>query len=132
MNFKNIYLFIFSLVFSVNLNFSALAYDYEQVERVRFARGKSGTVLQGSVVRLTRNIYVLGAAKGQMMTVRIRSLENNAVIQIMDPKGRTLKGGGENEDITYWKGRLPLNGDYRIAVAATRGNASYELEVSIR
>ena len=124
----------FSLAFLLLccLALSANAWDQEYVYRVKFAKGKSSAVMEDSIIRATRNIYVLGARKGQVMTAKVRSIENNAVIQIIDPKGKTPKGAGANgEDITYWKGKLPLNGDYRIAVMGTRGNASFTLEVSI-
>jgi hypothetical protein len=101
-------------------------------KRVRFARGTSSAVLKGSVIRGDRDTYILGAGEGQTMTVKITSLEENAVFQIYRPGGKqTLDGAGEEEDATEWTGELPASGDYTIVVGGTRGNATYKLEIKI-
>lgn len=101
-------------------------------KRVRFARGKNSTTLNGSVIRGDRDTYLLGAREGQTMTVRITSLEDNAVFQIYTPGGKaTLEGAGEGEDATEWTGEIPATGDYVIIVGGTRGNATYKLTVKI-
>lgn len=101
-------------------------------KRVRFAKGKSSATLSNSVVRGDRDTYILGAKAGQRMTVRITSLENNAVFQIEGPHGEYLEGAGEVDDATSVTVTLPDTGDYRIIVGGTRGNATYKLTVSIR
>lgn len=99
-------------------------------KRVRFPRGGTTATLKNSVVRGTRDRYTLGARAGQKMSVRITSVENNAVFDIYTPQGGTL--AGEGEDSTDWSGTLPEDGDYIIEVGGTRGNATYTLEVTIR
>lgn len=99
--------------------------------RVKFPRGASGVTLKGSVVRGDRDEYLLGAGKGQTMTVKITSVEDNAVFQIYAPNGRALEGADEGEDAMEWNGTLPRAGDYRIVVGGTRGNASYSLSIEI-
>lgn len=102
-------------------------------KRVRFPRGATSTVLKGSVIRGDRDTYLLGAREGQTMSVRITSLEDNAVFQIYRPGGKvTLEGAGESEDATEWSGELPVTGDYLIVVGGTRGNATYKLEIKIK
>ena len=102
-------------------------------KRVRFPRGKTSTILKNSVIRGERDTYLVGARAGQTMTVRISSLEDNAVFQIYKPGGKvTLAGAGEAEDATEWNGRLPASGDYQIVVGGTRGNATYKLEIKIQ
>ncbi len=95
--------------------------------RLRFARGSSTARVEDAVVRGTRNRYVLAARKGQTMTVRITSLEDNAVFDITAPRGKQLA-----TETTEWTGELPAAGNYVISVGGTRGNASYRLEVMIR
>lgn len=101
-------------------------------KRVRFPRGSTSTVLKNSVIRGDIDTYLLGARKGQTMTVRITSLEDNAVFLIYKPGGKeALEGAGEGEDAMEWSGELPATGDYVIEVGGTRGNATYKLEVKI-
>lgn len=102
-------------------------------KRLQFPPGKSGSTVEGAVVRGDRDVWLVGAGKGQTMTVKVTSLESNAVFQI-DPPGSAefVKGAGEMDDATTWKGKLPANGDYRIIVGGTRGNASYKLSVEIK
>ncbi|MBD2743949.1 hypothetical protein [Coleofasciculus sp. FACHB-1120] len=98
-----------------------------RTQRVRFAKGKSSAVVEYSVVRGTRDIYVLGAKARQKMTIAITSLEENAVFDIVDPNGRMI-----DQEATSWTGTLPKTGDYKIVVGGTRGNASYRMKVGIK
>jgi type II secretory pathway pseudopilin PulG len=101
-------------------------------KRVRFAKDRSSVTLSNSVIRGERDTYILGAKTGQRMTVRITSVEDNAVFQIESPDGTYLDNAGETDDATSFSAALPENGDYRIVVGGTRGNASYRLTVSIK
>lgn len=101
-------------------------------KKVRFPKGSTSTVVEGSVVRGDRDRYVVGARAGQRMTVGISSAEENAVFQIYRPgAARTLAGAGEGEDAKSWEGELPTTGDYVIVVGGTRGNAEYKLSIAI-
>jgi hypothetical protein len=95
--------------------------------QVRFSPGSSGTVIDGSVIRGDRDRYYLGAGGGQVMSVSVRSPENNAVFDLYTPSGRALAS-----ESTRWSGRLPASGNYAIVVGGTRGNARYSLHVTIR
>jgi len=103
-----------------------------KTQRVRFARGRTTTVLKGAVVRGTQDRYILGARAGQRMIVHITSREKNAVFTILGPNATALEGTEEGADAMDWTGELPVNGDYSIWVGPTRGNATYTLEVTIR
>jgi hypothetical protein len=108
------------------LSFS-IAQAATRTRRIRFQRGTSSAVVEDAVVRGTRDIYLLGAKAGQNMTVSITSLENNAVFDIITPNQKILK-----QEAMSWSTKLPANGDYRIVVGGTRGNATYKLRVEIK
>ncbi len=101
-------------------------------QNVRFAPGKDSATVNGAVIRGERDLYFLGASGGQTMTVTITSLENNAVFQVFEPSGKTVKGAGETDDATKWEGKLPKTGIYRVEVGGTRGNATYKVTFTIR
>ena len=98
-----------------------------------FERGKSYGVMSNSVVRGDRDHYYFGANVGQMLTVGISSVEDNAVVELY------VKSGGEwfpveqPVDTRVLYGALPESegGQYRLTVGGTRGNASYDLFVGI-
>ena len=101
-------------------------------KRVRFPRGSNSTTISGAVIRGERDRYILGAREGQTMTVRIKSLEDNAVFQIYFPgEQESLEGAGESDDAKSWSGKLPATTDYVIVVGGTRGNAKYKLDIKI-
>lgn len=104
-----------------------LAATGDRTERIRFQRGATSATIQTSVVRGTRDTYLLSANRRQRMTVSITSLEKNAVFDIKDPNGKIIK-----QEVTNWSGVLPSSGDYRIIVGGTRGNANYRMRVSVR
>jgi hypothetical protein len=93
--------------------------------KMRFAPGKNGATVNNSVVRGTRDTYLVYAKARQTMRVNISSVEKNAVFDIIGPNGRTIA-----QERTSWNGTLPATGDYQIVVGGTRGNASYTLRVS--
>ncbi len=98
-----------------------------RTQRIQFARGGVGAVVEGGVERGARKIYLLRASKGQTMTLNISSVEQNAVFDIQAPNGQYLQ-----QEATRWIGVLPSTGDYSVIVGGTRGNASYKLEVTIK
>lgn len=94
--------------------------------RIKFQPGTNSTVLENSVVRGTRDTYLLGARAGQKMKISITSLENNAEFDIIAPNQRVIAQGSTNTTVT-----LPVAGDYQVVVGASRGNATYKLQVNI-
>jgi hypothetical protein len=101
-------------------------------KRVKFPRGKSSATVSGAVLRGGLDTYIVGAKSGQMMYTKIASLENNAVFSIKGPDGEYLQDVGEEDDRMDAASDLPYDGDYKIIVGGTRGNASYKLTVSIK
>lgn len=101
-------------------------------KRIKFARGKTSAVVSGAVIRGDRDTYTVGAKTGQKMTVKITSVEKNAVFQIQTPNGIFVAGADEGDDAMNWSGSLPETGDYQIIVGGTRGNATYKLTVTVR
>lgn len=95
--------------------------------RIKFDRGATSKTVKDAVIRGTRDTYLVGAKKGQQMNLKITSLENNGVFDIISPTGKTLE-----QEATNWNGTLPVNGDYQIVVGGTRGNATYKLSVEIK
>ncbi|HEX8632870.1 MAG TPA: hypothetical protein VF703_01820 [Pyrinomonadaceae bacterium] len=110
----------------------AFAVQEGVTRRVRFARGRTTTTLKNSVVRGTRDRYLIGARAGQKLTVSINSVERNAAFTIYAPSNDTLEGTSESQEVKSWSGKLPESGDYVIEVGGTRGNATYTLKVAIR
>lgn len=116
------------------------------VKEIRFPAGKSSIVIKQSVIRGENDQYFLSARAGQKMEVGVSALEKNGAVTIYQPgyragkdsdgilevKGATLKGAGEGEDATGWRGVLPKSGRYLILVGPTRGNATYHLKVEVR
>jgi len=101
-------------------------------KKIQFARGSSSASVEGGVIRGERDRYYLGAKKGQTMSVKITSEEDNAVFQVYLPgEEDALPGAGDGDDAKDWSGELPRDAEYIIVVGGTRGNASYRLKVSI-
>ena len=101
-------------------------------KKIQFARGSSSATVEGGVIRGERDRYYLGAKKGQTMSVKITSDEDNAVFQVYLPgEEDALPGAGDGDDAKDWSGELPRDAEYIIVVGGTRGNASYRLKVSI-
>ena len=94
---------------------------------VKFKKGATSAVYKNAVIRGQRNKYILGASGGQLMSVSISSVENNAVFDVQAPGGKIL-----TSEKRSWSGQLPANGKYRIIVGGTRGNATYTVRFAVR
>ncbi len=114
---------------SDSLNTGRVVYQKQPclVSQIRFAPGTNTTTVNQSVVRGSRNIYLLKANQGQRMDLKITSLENNAVFDVIAPNGQVLKTEATQSSL-----KLPTTGNYEIIVGGTRGNASYQLTVKIQ
>lgn len=97
-----------------------------QGQRVEFSAGENSTVLENSVIRGERDIYLLNAEANQEMSLAISSLEDNAVFDVVAPDGLLIA-----QEETSDRFILPQTGDYQIIVGGTRGNATYQLTVEI-
>jgi hypothetical protein len=108
-----------------------------RTERVRFAKGATSAVVEGTIKGHQTVDYVLGASKGQSMNVSIATRNTATYFNILAP-GETevafFNGSvGENQ----YEGVLPATGDYKIRVymmrSAARRNetANYRLEMIV-
>ncbi len=95
-------------------------------EEVKFAAGGTSATLDGAVVLGERDVYRLGAREGQTMELTITSLEENAVFDLLAPDGSIIE-----TEVMASESDLPASGDYFVVVGGTRGNATYELTISI-
>ncbi len=103
-----------------------------KAQQIRFAPGKDSATLKSAVVRGTQNTYLINAKKGQRMTLKISSLESNAVFALITPLNPSGKRQTLKSEVMSWSNVLPESGDYTIVVSPTRGNATYQLDVTIR
>lgn len=103
-----------------------------RVRRLRFARGAFETTVEDAVVMGTRDIYLVGARKGQTMTVKISSFEQNAVFEVKTPPTKSGQRRSLKPEAIRWTGTLPETGDYQLIIGSLRGNATYKLQVSIK
>ncbi len=94
---------------------------------VRFKKGATSASYKNAVIRGESNKYILGASGGQLMSVSVSSIEDNAVLRVQAPNGRILTSGRKS-----WSGQLPADGKYRILVSPTRGNATYTVRFAVR
>ncbi len=101
-------------------------------KRIKFAKGKHSATVSNSVIRGEVDTYIVGAKAEQMMTVRVTAIENNAAFTVQGPDGEYLQDAGEEDEARKVTNTLPYNGDYKIIVGGTRGNATYRLTVTIR
>jgi hypothetical protein len=98
-----------------------------------FVPGKSYAVVSGAVIRGERDTYYFDARPGQLVSIAITSVEDNAVIEFwVKREGEWLFVDSGVEARTLY-GALPESdgGQYRIVVGGTRGNATYDMFVGI-
>lgn len=98
----------------------------DRTRRIQFDQGEISTTVEDSLVRGTRDIYLLRANASQIMTISLTSLEDNAVFDLVSPNNTILQ-----QEVTNTNLVLPINGDYKIIVGGTRGNATYNLYVEV-
>lgn len=112
---------------------SLCAFAQRKAERVRFQKGTISTTLKGRLVGDATKDYLLGAAKGQTMKVKLES--SDAYFVVFPAKGEPIEMGPRTE----WSETLVEKGDYVVRVfqmrAAARrkgANANYTLKVEIK
>ena len=115
---------------------SAEVISAQAKQRVRLARGESGTMLNGAVRGYSYRDYIVGAAAGQTISVELSSSNGFSVLSIFQPNGDNLNGAAQTNKFI---GELPSSGNYVIRVgmmraqARRRGSSSrYTLAISVR
>lgn len=96
-------------------------------KRVKFAPGDMSFTTQGGVIRGERDVYIVEARGGQVLSLEIGAVDDNAAFDVITPSGLILA-----REATAKEFRLPETGDYQIIVGATWGNTTYKLSVAIR
>ena len=106
-----------------------------KLERVKFQRGRSSTVVRGTISGFDTRDYLIGARAGQVMTLRLSSTNpyTNFVIYSINERPTDMN------ETTEWSEKLSESGDYLIRVLMMRAGArrkgataNYTLNVSIR
>ncbi len=104
--------------------------------RVRFPAGTHGTSVKGTVRGYDHRDYVVGAAAGQTITVKLNHEERSSVFTIFQPNGDNLDTAAEQNN---YSGELPVKGDYVVRVLMMRNEArrkgsisNYTLKITIK
>src|SRR5688572_7005588 len=63
---------------------------------IKFARGKSSKMIESAVVRGDRDFYTFEARAKQTLSLKITSIENNAVFDLYAPGAKIKRADG------YW------------------------------
>lgn len=125
------------LVFLVlALPVSAHAQGIER-QKLRFAPGATQAAINGVVAGRQTIDYVIGARRGQTMSIRFQPTNSAAFFNLIAPDGQSLFVGQSEGNPGRFSARLGQSGDYAIRVylvraAARRGEISrFRLTVSI-
>lgn len=107
-----------------------------RTERVSFATGTNGTVIEDRITGDQTVKYVLGASKGQIMSVDMQTSNASSYFNILPPGSDVAVFRGSTEG-TVADVPLPVSGDYTVEVflmrSAARRNetANYAIAFSI-
>ena len=129
-------LFSFLVFLVLALPVSVHAQDIER-QKLRFAPGASQTVINGVVSGRQTIDYIVGARRGQTMSIRFQPTNSAAFFNLIAPDGQSLFVGQSEGNPGRFSARLGQSGDYAIRVylvrsAARRGEVSrFRLTVSI-
>jgi hypothetical protein len=95
-------------------------------KRIRFARGRTTTVIKDTVRLCTSHEYSLRASAGQTMSVHLATGKKTS-FTVQSPSGTIEDADGVKD----WSGELTEAGDY-VIIIGTDATAAYTLEVTIR
>jgi len=98
-------------------------------DRILFQTGSTVAVAQGSLAAGTTHTYIIGALKGQPMSLNISSPNNAMSLAVTAPGGAQLLAASAGQ--TYWQTRLPASGDYAVVVNSNSVAGAYTFTVSI-
>ncbi len=98
-------------------------------QRIEFAQGADYGSVAGATEVGTSDGYIVQAEEGQVMTVVVASVEQNAAVTVTAPDGSVLEPSGG----PVFVGTLPAAGDYRLEVSGQPDNSAttYGLVVHI-
>jgi len=99
-------------------------------QRVQFAAGTSGAEISGALAPGESRSYVIGAANGQFLYVRVADVGQGLSYQIFNPDGSFLLD--QMTAAQEYRGQLWQGGDHVVEVINRTGaNASYQLIIGI-
>ncbi len=107
---------------------SALTLQGASYNRIRFATGATSAVVSGNLAASSTSRYILTARAGQLMNVDLSAPEGAKLI-VTTYRGRALTPLTSSS--TSFRGYLPWNGDYILAISSPSQSISYSLSVSI-
>jgi hypothetical protein len=94
---------------------------------IKFARGRTTSVIKDTVRLCTSHEYHLRARQGQTMSIHLATGKKTS-FTLMTPSGDTV---GDADGVKDWSGELQDNGEYTVVIG-TDATAAYTLEVTIR
>ena len=108
----------------------AVDYTLEVVipERIRFAAGAISASLKGTLAAGGKHSYVLGAAGGQTMRVKLTYPRGEALLVIWGADGEVLIS--DHAGAQQWSGPLPRTQDYYVDVKSS-GSATVQYSLSV-
>jgi hypothetical protein len=98
---------------------------------LKFARGSSGTQVNGRIDHATSHVYALSVREGQTLRVDLDSPGAAATLSVIAPNAGTLP---EGFGVTHWEGPLPESGRYELVLVmndAARRRVPYRLQVAV-
>lgn len=101
---------------------------------IKFAPGATKATVKGEIQGMDRDTYPITAKAGQTLRVSVKNRLKLVLFRIQLPGGeeKYLRGAGESDDATAWKGALPVSGTYTIVVGAMRGDDTrYTMDVHL-
>ena len=107
-----------------------------RTETIRFARGATSAVKQGTITGYQSVTYLVDLRAGQMLDVDMRTSNRSSYFNVTAPRASTALFVGSDSAGNGYRGRTTVSGTYRIDVymmrnAARRGeSARYTLTVA--
>lgn len=103
--------------------------------RLSIRAGPNPTQAAGALAGNATDAYVVRAAKGQLIEVRITGVQGRDIVaRVLDPSGAPVDARA-GEGARAWSGRVTAGGDYRVEVARLKAGSDalpYTLSVTIR
>jgi hypothetical protein len=127
---------MFAIAVAIAASMTMVSAQNGRQERVSFTAGTSSATLDGSIAGDEMVDYVLGARRGQTMSVTLKTSNDGNYFNVLPPGSQAAIAIGSTVG-HEWTGDLPADGDYTIRIylmpSAARRNekATYTLSVSI-